>query len=832
MKFLLSIKFFFLVSVIYSQSKVSGIIVDENNKPLSYASISFSNSYKGTISNEDGSFYLESNITQKKLVINYLGFKAKEVLLDKKINYKLSIVLHEKNESLDKITVYGGKQSKNNNPAIDLLLKVIEKNNKNNILKVNQYKYDKYEKIEFQLNNIDSSFMKKKAFKNLEFIFMDIDTSKYTGINYLPFFVNESISEIYGDNTNNSYKKVILGSKNSGFNSNQAIIAYTEDLKINYSIYDNYIKLFEKSFTSPISKPGINSYNYVLFDSTYIDNRWSYNIIYYPRRKNELTFKGDFWVTDTTYAVKKINLEATKSANINWLKQIYIEQEYKEYLDGLYLINKDYLLADISYSKKYDKKGIYAKRTTLFDKYIFNEFKPNHFYQESKNKYNAEIFNKNDIFWKERRLESLNDDERGIYKLIDTLKTIKKFNRFYDIVSILGSGYIEIDKWNIDLGPIYNIFGYNEVEGNRYKFGGRTFFDQNDLWRLKGYLAYGERDKRIKYGFSASFLIDQNNRFIISSSHKNDISQLGMNLNALDYDILNTGIASSSIITKGINNLLTNIRSTSLDFEIEPVINFKIKLKNRFSKFNSAVEDQPFFSYYDSSTSTGISNEINQFSIQTIFSYTPGKEVVGNGVDRYLVDDDYSTIIFKYTKGLKGVFNSDFNYDKIQFSYIKPWYIGSIGKLKTSLDIGKTIGTVPVGLLHIIPGNQTIYSLYGTFHNLNYYEFITDTYAALHLEHNFNGRIFSRIPLLRKFNLREIIGVRGVWGEISDKNKQLSTPSELFLIAPNNKVYWEYSFGISNIFKILRIDFNFRGNYLENHNSRNFNVTGTFGFSF
>ena len=505
MKICLSIKFFFLLSIIYSQSKVSGIIVDANSNPLSYANISFYNSNNGTISNEDGTFYLESNLTQNKLVVNFLGYKTKEIMLNEKINYNLKIILYEKNEALSKVVVFGGKQSKKNNPAIDLLLKVIGKNNKENILKVNQYKYDKYEKIEFQLNNIDSSFMKRKTFKNLEFIFKNIDISKYTGINYLPFFLNESISEIYGDNNTNSYKEVTLGSKNSGFNSNQRIIAFIKDLKINYNIYNNYIKLFEKSFISPISKPGINSYNYVLFDSTYIDNRWSYNIIYYPRRKNELTFKGDFWVTDTTYAVKKINLEATKSANINWIKQIYIEQEYKENLNGVYLINKDYLLADISYSKKYDKRGIYAKRTTLFDKYIFNESKPNHFYQESKNKYNDEIYNKNDIFWKERRLESLNDDERGVYKLIDTLKTIKKFNRFYDIASILGSGYIEIDKWNIDLGPIYNIIGYNEVEGNRYKFGGRTFFDQNDLWRLKGYLAYGERDKRVKYGFSSRF---------------------------------------------------------------------------------------------------------------------------------------------------------------------------------------------------------------------------------------------------------------------------------------------------------------------------------------
>ena len=832
MRILFFIKFLFIGTILYSQSKVSGVIVDIDDNPLAYASVFFSDSSDGTISNEDGTFYLESDLTNNKLIVNFLGFKTKEILLEKKINYKLKIKLYEKNEDLEKVVVYGGKQPKKNNPAVDLLLKVIEKNNKRNIFKVDQYRYDKYEKIEFQLNNIDSSFINRKTFKNLEFIFNDLDTSKYSGVNYLPFFVNESVSEVYGDNTNSSYKDILLGRRNSGFNSNQAIIAFTEDLKIDYNIYDNYIKLFEKNFTSPISKPGINSYNYVLFDSMFIDNRWSYNIIYYPRRKNELTFKGDFWVTDTIYAVKKINLEATKSANLNWVKQIYIEQDYKEYLDSIYLINKDYLLADLSYSKKNDEKGIYAKRTTIFDKYIFNESKPIDFYKESKYKYNSEIFNRDEIFWNTKRLESLNDDETGVYKLIDTLKTIKKFNLFYDIASVLGSGYVEIDKWNIDFGPIYNIYGYNEIEGNRYKFGGRTFFDQNDLWRLKGYLAYGDRDKQIKYGFSASFLINQKNRFIISSSHKKDISQLGMNLNALDYDILNSGLASSSITTKGINNLLTNVKITSLNFEIEPFVNFRIKLTNRIRSFNSVNDEQSYFSYNDTTVQSGISNEINQFSIQTTFSYTPGKKLVGNGVDRYLVDYDYSTIIFKYTKGIKGIFNSDFNYDKIQFSYIKPWYIGSIGKLKTSLDIGKTIGVVPISLLHVIPGNQTIYSLYGTFHNLNYYEFITDTYAGLHLEHNFNGRIFSRIPFLRRYNLREIVGVRAVWGEISNKNKELSSPSELNLVAPNNKVYWEYSFGISNIFKILRIDFNYRGNYLDINNSRNYNITGTFGFSF
>ena len=162
----------------------------------------------------------------------------------------------------------------------------------------------------------------------MEFIFEDLDTSRITGKTYLPIFLNEVFSKVYGDNNLGVEKEDVLGNKNSGFAGNQAITAFVEDLYSDYNIYDNYLKFFDKSFTSPLSKTGVDTYNYVLSDSTFIDNKWCYNIIYYPRRKNELTFKGDFWVNDTTFAVKKINLEVTKSANINWVKEIYIEQEY------------------------------------------------------------------------------------------------------------------------------------------------------------------------------------------------------------------------------------------------------------------------------------------------------------------------------------------------------------------------------------------------------------------------------------------------------------------------------------------------------------------------
>ena len=178
----------------------------------------------------------------------------------------------------------------------------------------NQYQYDKYEKIEFDMNTLDSAFMTSKVFKGMEFIFDNVDTSRITGKTYLPIFINESVSEVNGDNLLKKKKEILKATKNSGFGTGDGINTFIKDLYAEYDIYDNYLKFFDKDFVSPLSRTGINVYNYVLNDSSFIDNKWCYHIVYYPRRKNELTFKGSFWVNDSTWAIKKINLEASKSA--------------------------------------------------------------------------------------------------------------------------------------------------------------------------------------------------------------------------------------------------------------------------------------------------------------------------------------------------------------------------------------------------------------------------------------------------------------------------------------------------------------------------------------
>ncbi|MCF7559168.1 DUF5686 and carboxypeptidase regulatory-like domain-containing protein [Sabulilitoribacter multivorans] len=826
--------FFLGIFSSFSQTKVSGYVFDEFNEPVSFANIIFKGSTQGTITDENGRFYLESDETWEALTVSFIGYETLIIPLDKKVNYNLKFVLKEEADQLDQVFIVSGKQSKKNNPAIDLLRKIWENKRSNGLKQFKQYEYDKYEKVEFDINTIDSALIKSKLFRGMEFVFNQVDTSRVTGKTYLPMFINEAISKVYGDNLINKEKEELKGNKNSGFSDNQVIIDFVDDLYSDFNVYDNYLKFFDKSFVSPLSRTGISTYNYVLKDSAFIDNKWCYNIIYYPRRKNELTFKGDFWVADTTYAIKEIKLQASKSANINWVKEIYIEQEFEVLNDSLFLVKRDYMMSDFAFNKKEKSRGIYGKRTTLYNNYKFDIEKDKKFYETEVNNYNVDVYNRDDIFWEENRFEALNKDEQGVYKMLDTLKTVKKFKRLYNLGSILASGYIEFNTLPLDYGPIFSTFGFNEVEGLRLRTGGRTYFGRNDLWRLEGFLAYGFRDDKFKYGISGKWLIDKKSRLIISGGNRRDVEQIGASLTT-STDVLGRSLASSSVVGTSANDKLTSINLTSLALEIEPLRNVIFRLGGDYRTLESA---SPTFSL-DYNTPTGVESEIKQFESSLSVSYFPKRKMTGFGVERKIANDYFARLFAKVSVGDKSIFNSDFDYTKVQFSYTQPWQMGGFGRLNTTIETGKTFGEVPLGLLSVIPGNQSYFSIYNTFSQLDFYEFVSDEYASFHFEHNFNGRFFSRIPFLRKLNLREIVSVRGVMGNISDENRALSNvpsnPNNLQLKAPNKEPYYEYSFGVGNIFKVFRIDFNFRGNYKDKvlyPEARKFGITGSFGFYF
>lgn len=817
--------FLLFSSFVFSQTKVSGVVVDKKNQPVSYANIVFKGSNEGTVSDENGKFYLESTKNYTTLVVAFVGFTTKDVDLEKLVTYNMKVVLNEE-EMLQEVVIYKGKTSKKNNPALDILRKIWERKRKNGLRMFDQYQYEKYEKVEFDLNTIDSAFMKQKIFKGMEFVFNKVDTSKVTGKTYLPIFINESMYDVYGDNKLKKEKSIIKANKNSGLGNGDGVNTFIKDLYNDYNIYNNHLTFFDKSFTSPLSTTGIDVYNYVLRDSSFIDNKWCYNIVFYPRRKNELTFKGDFWVNDSTYAIKTINMAVSKSANINWVKDIYIEQEFEVVSDSVFLLTRDYMMSDFAINKKEESKGVYGKRTTLVRNHKFNEVKPDKFYKEEVNFIDNAVYTKSDEYWEENRFEKLNKDEIGVYKMLDTLKTVKKFKQMYNLVTILGSGYIQ--KGNIDFGPIFSTFGFNVVEGIRVRVGGRTYFGPNDKWRFQGYTAYGFDDNKFKYGLSGKWMVDSKRRIIVEAGNRRDVEQIGASLTTTN-DVLGRSFASSALFASGNNGKLTNINLTMASVEIEPIKNLIFKTGFSYRTLESA---SPTFSldYYSDDTYTTTKSEVKQSEVNLQVEYTPGRKTVGYGVERLNVDSPYSRFFVNYSQGFKGLIDSDFDYSKLQLYYKQPITIGPLGRTNLTMELGKTFGQVPLGLMSVIPGNQTYFIIGNTFNNLNFYEFVSDEYATLQWDHNFQGRLLSRIPLMRKLNWREIIGVRGVYGSISNEN-QLINASGLVYKAPKQP-YWEYSVGIGNIFKVFRIDASWRGNYRDIPGTNNFTIKGEFGFYF
>lgn len=820
--------FLFIVAFstsVLSQTKVSGLVVDKQGKPIPFANIAFKNSSEGVVSSEDGVFYLESQKNYITIIASSVGYSDREITLEKAINYNLKVRLNEI-ETLNEVVIYRGKTSKKDNPALVILRKIWERRRKNGLHLFDQYQMEKYEKIEFDMNTIDSAYMKNKLFKGMEFIFKQVDTSNITGKTYLPIFINEALADVYGDNKLKKVKTKAKANKTSGFNGNQQILAFVNDLYTDFDIYNNHITFFDKSFTSPLSTTGIDVYNYILKDSAFIDNKKCFNIIFYPRRKNELTFKGDFWVSDTTFAIKKINMAATRSANINWVKDIYIEQEFEVMNDSIFLMTKDYMMTDFALNKKEKSKGVYGKRTSLFRNHQFNIEKPEKFYRDEVNYLDKEVYNKSEDYWEKNRFENLTKDEKGVYKMLDTLQNVNKFKQLYSLVEIIDSGFLH--SGSLDFGSMYSILGQNAVEGLRIRAGARTYFNQNDPWRLQAYLAYGFKDERFKYGITGKWIVEPKNRVIISAGNRRDIEQIGASLTTTN-DIAGRNSASSGLLTFGANNNLTNVNLSNIQVEIEPLKNLNFSTGLSYRTLQSA---SPQFSlaYYTDLSQTTIKEQVKQSEINFQVDYTPNRVPIAFGVERFNADSPFTKLLLTYSQGFKDLFLSDFNYKKLQLYYKQPIVIGPLGRTNITVEMGKTFGFIPLGLMSVVPGNQSLFNIPNTFNNLKFYEFVADQYVTLKWDHDFHGRFFARIPFMRKLNWRENIGVRSVYGTVSNENRTINA-SGLTYNAPE-KVYWEYSAGVGNIFKFFRVDFSWRGNYLNMPEATKFATKISFGFYF
>jgi len=824
---ILSVVFSVFLIFASAQVNVTGKLIDKETKaPLPDADIFLKGTQTYTSSAEDGTFSIRSDRYIDSLEIDPDGYPTKYVPLQQGDNLDLVIEISKKEKSttatksLKEITVIGfppKKVPKKENPAWGIMKELWKRKRTNGLANFKNYQYKEYEKIEFDLNNIDSVFISKKIFTKLGITPQDIDTLDISGKTYLPVFLNEAISDIVGENDPSKREKTFLtANKTSGMPKNDIVANTVKNLYKDIDIYDNTLNFFNKGFTSPVAANGFAVYEYLLIDTIDVDGVNCFHIKYRPLRANELTFKGDVYITTGTYNVRQINLQSSAGINVNYVKDIYMELEYDNVTDSVFIPLRNYTVLDMSLlSKKDGTKGMFAKRTLIYSDYEFDQpqQKIDSLISRQWEPMTEGAYDKTDDFWTESRPNRLNADDKNAYELVDRVSKTRLFTNIVDIVEVLSSGYINVGK--VDLGDVYQGFGYNMVEGIRLRAGLRTFFSPNDMWRLEGYTAYGFKDEKFKYGAQARFMFNKFNRFTIGVGTKRDISQLGVSLFG-DEGVMTRSFASSSIISRGDNKYLSSLNQTNVFMSIEPWKNIQFRLDGVYQYIKSANPTEFNIGYYDNKGV--IQNDLYESHLTFSIQARPGAKYSRYGLDRYEHTTLAPTIILKYTRGLNGIFHSGFNYDKLQFLYNQPILWGAIGTTQVSLEAGRIFNPLPLSLLSIVPANQSYGIISNTFGLLNYYDFVTDTYSALHLEHHFNGRLFSYIPLLKKLQLREVVFLRGVWGDISDSSIRMNA-SNINYLAPKDHIYYEYGFGIENIglgnLRFFRIDFNWRGNYFD-----------------
>lgn len=825
-KYFLSLILLFSISLLHCQFMISGIVIDSSQqKPLADVAIFSNNSNIPTFS-KMGKFSLSSDSAIRQLRFEKKGFKTKTLNISTNNNQNIKVFLESDNvENIAEVVIQmTAKKYKNKkeNPAYAIMQKVWAHKKKNGLDNYKTYQYKEYEKIQFDLNNIDSTFMKKKIFNKLDFVFNYADSAA-NGKLSLPMFLNESVYKIYGENQpEKKLKKDLVAQKTSGFQDNQIISTTAKNLYKEINIYDNTLNYFNIGFQSPVSTDGFSTYDYNLIDSLSIRGEDCYHIKYFPKRKDVLAFTGDLFISKDTYAVVKASLKSTRKMNVNFVNGVFTELEFDNPDENTFLPLKNTTQFDLSLiSKNKKSRGMLAKRTVEYSDYQFNKEIAAKNFENTIPKTTAEL-TKSESYWENNRSDSLNIEEKGIYKMLSQLQEVPKFKRFVKIYGVLATGYYNVGN-AIDIGNLYSTFGNNIIEGNRLRLGARTYFSASDDWRIQGYGAYGFKDHQFKYGVEAKYMFNKLNRFQVGIGTRRDILQLGVGLTG-DDGIMSRSFASSTLFSRGDNASLSSSTQTSIYSSIEPWKNFQIRLDGTLQSIKSA-DNSLFDLRYNYNNQ--IRKTVNDSHLTLSLIANPGALFSETGIDRYSHTTLSPTFVLKYTRGLRGLFNADFNYNKLQFLYTQPILIGVWGKSIINLELGKTFDTLPLALQNIIPGNQSYSLVPNTFSQLNYYEFVADTYSTFNIEHHFNGKILSYIPLIKKLKLREVGIFRAAYGTLSDASKAINL-SKVQYSAPSEHVYYEYGFGLENIgfgnLRILRVDFIWRGNYLNNPNISKFGI--------
>ncbi len=805
MKWRLFIPFLFVCAFLSAQkTTVSGVVEDEaSGEPIPFAKVFFKNTKTGTETDLDGRFFLSSYYASDSLVVRASGFESLTLGVVRDQAQELFLKLGPVAQITEEVTIRAPKEK----PSTTLLKRVIKNKYINNKEKLNAYQYETYNKIQLDLNNLSDEFKDRKIVQNLKVVMDYMDTMD--GENILPVILSESLSDYYYRTHPTKKKEVIKASRITGVD-NLKLNRFLGDMYQDINVYENYIGVFDKSFVSPISNFALGFYKFHLTDSMFIDNNWCYLLEFEPKRKGDLTFNGEMWINDTTYAVKKWSATVSKSANINYVNGLYLEQKFDQIQPEVWMLTSDRLIADLKIYRKSKLVGFYGRKLSTRENFVINQPHPPSFYNTRDVVEVLDSADKRDeAYWRKHRHNPLNIQEKGIDVMIDSLNETPLFNFFKNLTHMATTGFYPLGK--IEVGSIRSLISYNKVEGLRNQIKLRTSNDFSRRVELRGRLAYGYKDQKFKYGGGVRFNVTPKKRGMLDVYYDLDVKQLGLGDEAGDIDAAFGSLLRTKPLTQ-----LTLIEKLGAKFEKDLGKSVIITASGQWKELTALGETQ--FRIPTSSVSFNHIEGFRTFETSLKIRYGKNEEFISGAFDRISVGSKYPILTLEGILGIKGVFGSGYEYQKVGLTLEHSPRLGILGIMYYSVYGGIYFGSAPYPLLNIHPGSQS-YWLQSSAHNLmDYYEFISDRYVGATLEHHFNGLFFNLIPGVRKLKWRIVVTGKSTWGRISDRQK------EVMLLPDNTKQfgdvpYVESAIGIENIFKFFRVDLVWRMTHLEGDRS-------------
>lgn len=831
------------VSINAQTTQLRGVVRDSvTHEPIPYVALFLEGTDNGVLSEENGTFKLSSPQKATELRVSVMGYATKTVELKSSQIRNLIIDLSPDGVQLNEIIVKPTKEkySKKNNPAVEFLERIRATRDINDPYRNDYFNYDKYERMTIALNDFnpsDDSWIGRK----FDFLKDHIDISEVSGKPILNVAVQEKSSSVHYRKSPESEREYVKGIKREGVDQmadQESMRRFMEDVFREIDIYDgNDVTLLQNRFVSPLSRIATDFYKYYLSDTIVVESDSCIVLSFVPHTPQTFGFLGKLYVpkNDSTMFIKKIDLYLPHSINVNFVDAMSVSQTYEKAPDGSRLKTKDDMIVEFRVMP--GTPSFYTRRNTVYNNFSFD--RPpvgvdDVFSHAEHEVVDASAFKRDDDFWEKNRLVPLEVGEGSVKSLVERLRSVPLYYWTEKTLKLLVSGYAPTGKNSkFDYGPVNTSISYNTAEGVRLRTGGMTTANLSKRWFGRGYVAYGLRDHKWKYKAELEYsFIDKeyhSREFPVKSlrfTQSYELDQLGQKYLFTNQDNLFLSFKRME------DTRVTYRRLTALDYTLE--------LRNGFSLVAGfAYERQEATKWIPFIDGAGKHyGHYNEAAFNIKLRYAPGEKFYQGRTNRYPINLDAPVIELTHTYAPRGFMGSMFPINRTELRLQKHIWLSAFGYIDAVAKGGHVWEAAPY-LNLLLPNANLSYTIQPeSFALMNPLEFINDTYGLIDITYWANGALFTRLPLLKKSKLREVVSFKSLWGHLSKKNdptynpELFRFPEDITVTRMSGRPYMEISAGLDNIFSVLRVDYVWRLSYRNTPGAPNSGLRIAMHFTF